>query len=174
MLSADLGSFAAALVDAFIAGRRKPVLPVGRRDEYVALLTRLMASEELLSAYCEAIDAERKSRRVDRMLLELRGEEIPDKEVAANGFVNLTDDQLADFALSSSALQAIAEHLYRDPDLQPGEWLTNAVLLDLRVRANSAGETGFPGAEAVSSLMTHHSRKDSRGTCRSPNEGDLS
>ena len=48
------------------------------------------------------LDAELEAREVGGVLLELPGEEIPDAEIFANGFVNLSPDQLADFALSSA------------------------------------------------------------------------
>ena len=142
--SADVAELVTELIDAFVAGGgKKPVMPPGRRDDVIALLTRLMANEELRAAYCEALDAELEERDARRALLHLPGEEIPDAEIAANGFVNLSPDQLADFALSSAALEAIAEQLYCNPDLQPGDWLAQAVLLDMR-----AGGTAPPGLEA--------------------------
>src|SRR4051794_3889378 len=59
------------LVDAFVTGGKvKPVLPEGRREEVLAVLTRLMVNSPLLDAFTTALDAERRSRAVHKLLLE--------------------------------------------------------------------------------------------------------
>jgi len=122
--SAEFGSLVVALVEAFVAGGNvKPVLPADRRAEVVAVLTRLMGSDRLLADYCDAVTAARERKGVHRLLLMLPDEEIPDGEIAARGFIHLTDDQLADLALSANALRAIFDYLYNSPNAEPGEWL---------------------------------------------------
>src|SRR4051794_17299242 len=89
----------AALFDAFEASdRSKAVLPVGRRDELVRLLTGLMADPDRLDAYCAAVKAERRRRgpEVKIRLLGMDGLDIPDARIAADGFGGLSDDHLAD------------------------------------------------------------------------------
>jgi hypothetical protein len=125
--SAEFSSLVVALVDAFVAdGSEKPALPAGRRGEVIALLTRLMGSGRLLDAYCDAVTSERERRGVHRLLLGLPDQEIPDREIAARGFANLSDDELADFALSANALRAIFDYLYSSPNAEPGDWLARA------------------------------------------------
>ena len=120
------------LVMAFIdLGKVKPVLPVGRRGEVIELLTRLMAARDFFEAYVAALEAELEHREVRLLLLESGGAglDIPDEQIAREGFGGLTDDQLADIAISPEALHAIRDYL-DDPEAVEGEgeWLIKEVI----------------------------------------------
>ena len=96
----------ASLLDAFEAsGRIKAVLPKGHRDEVASLLTRLMADPDALDGYTAVLKAERRRRGpvVESMLIGMDGLDIPDARIAAEGFGGLSDDHLADIALSPEA-----------------------------------------------------------------------
>jgi hypothetical protein len=113
-----------ALFEAFAAAPDgKPAIPRGRRDEVVALLTRLMTDADLCDAYVSTLRTERRRRGVETRLLTLDSPDIPDKQIIAEGFDGLPDDILADIALSPGALEALTVALYHDPqDTPPGPW----------------------------------------------------
>jgi hypothetical protein len=128
-------------------GRAVAALPEGRRDEVITLMTRLMADPERLDGYCSALEAERRRRgpEVELKLIGMDGLDFPDGQIAAEGFVGLSDDQLADIALSPEALRALKETL-DDPQTEPGPWFIDAVLEAEAARPDAA-EQGRRAAE---------------------------
>jgi hypothetical protein len=117
------------LFDSFAgSGMTKVMLPPGRRAEVAQLLTRLMASHELLGAYTAALKAERQRRgeAIEMRLLGMAGLDIEDERIAREGFGWLTDDQLADLALCPEAVGALFEY-FSDPQTEPGDWFYDAV-----------------------------------------------
>ncbi len=115
------------LVSGFVAAG-KPVLPPSRRAEVVELLSRLMARPDLLLAYTAALEAERERRgeAVEVRLLSMAALNIEDERIARDGFAGLSDDQLADLAISPEAVEALNEFL-TDPEVAPGKWFYDAV-----------------------------------------------
>src|SRR5207248_2459241 len=74
------------LVEASVRGGKvKPALPAGRRDEFIAALTRLMVNRPLLEEFKAALTAERRRLGVDDVLLELASPERPVEEIAGRG-----------------------------------------------------------------------------------------
>jgi hypothetical protein len=130
----------ASLMDSFeTAGRIKAVLPEGGRVEVASLLTRLMADPDELGAYTTSLEAERRRRgpEVELTLIGMDGLDLPDARIAAEGFGGLSDDQLADIALSPEALRALKETL-DDPQTEPGPWFIDAVLEAEAARPDAA------------------------------------
>jgi len=125
----ELVNLAAAMVGAFVkAGKVKPVLPEGRREEVVSTLTLLMADPDALETYAAALEDERRrGREVEMQLLGMSGIDIPDARIAAQGFAALSDDELADIALSPEAIHALREYL-DDPETGCGAWLIDKIL----------------------------------------------
>ena len=137
----SLRAMAEAIVFAFVSGgKERPRLPAGRRTEVVELLTPLMGDAGLLDAYFEIITAERKRQGVHDLLFELGDEPIPDT-LALVGFENLSDDQLADFAIDGHALKSIADWLYNSPDIEPGHWFIDAATREPGASGGHAGES---------------------------------
>lgn len=102
----------------------KVVLPPGRREEVVALLTRLMVNGGLCDAYCRAVTGVRKQFGVDLAMDKLAGDgDIPELQIARHGFSGLTDEQLADYTTDPDAINAIFWR-FDDDDLFPelGHW----------------------------------------------------
>lgn len=118
----------ASLLDAFMAaGRTRAVLPPNRRDEVIAVLTRLMADPDALDAYTATLEDERRrrGRDVELRLLGMAGLDIPGDQIATEGFGGLSDDHLADIALSPEAIHAIREHL---DEAECGAWLIDKII----------------------------------------------
>jgi len=118
----------ASLLDAYVAaGRTRAVLPPNRRDEIIAVLTRLMADPDALDAYTATLEDERRrrGRDVELRLLGMAGLDIPGDQIATEGFGGLSDDHLADIALSPEAIHAIREHL---DEAECGAWLIDKIL----------------------------------------------
>ena len=118
----------ASLLDAFMAaGRTRAVLPPNRRDEIIAVLTRLMADPDALDAYTATLEDERRrrGRDVELRLLGMAGLDIPGDQIATEGFGGLSDDHLADIALSPEAIHAIREHL---DEAECGAWLIDKII----------------------------------------------
>lgn len=111
-----------------VAGGSRPAVPPGTHQDLVELLTRLVVNPEFRDAYCRALSAERVRLGVHRSLIAAGDSgDIPELEIARSGFAGLTDEQLVDYAISPSAVNAIAERLY-DGDLLPelGDWFIQA------------------------------------------------
>lgn len=101
------------------------------------MLTRLVVNPELREAYCRALTAERVRLGVHRSLIAAGDSgDIPEQEIARSGFAGLTDEQLVDYAISPSAVNAVADRLY-DDDLLPelGDWLIQAGKRELLVES---------------------------------------
>ena len=127
---AGFRALATGLVGAFVRGGKiKPVLPEGRRDEVVAALTRLLLDTEALDAYAAALDAERRRQGVDLLLLDLPCLDLPDRQVAREGFARLSDDQLADLAIDPVALKVLHRSLVGDlgPEVEASDWWWEAL-----------------------------------------------
>ena len=136
---ADLVVLAVALVEAFVRGGKvKPVLPEGRRDEVVAALTRLMLDTETRAAYGAALEAEQERQGVVLLLLDLPCLDVPDRQVAREGFAGLSDDQLADLAIDPIALEALHRALVGEleAEVEASDWWWEAI---------GQGELQFPG-----------------------------
>ncbi len=120
--------FAEAMVESSIRdGQAVPAFPEGSREEVVSLLTGLMVDRERLDAYAASLRAEQERRDVRLSMLQSDGLDIPDARIAAEGFGGLSDDHLADIALSPEAVEAIRDYL-DDPATEPGAWFIDAVL----------------------------------------------
>jgi hypothetical protein len=123
-------SLIASLLHEFEASdRTKALLPSGRRGEVIATLTHVMADAEAFRAYVAALEGERRrrGREVERQLLGMGGLDIPDAHIAAEGFGGLSEDELADIALSPNALRALREYL-DDPATACGDWLIDQII----------------------------------------------
>jgi hypothetical protein len=103
-----------------------------------------MADHDALEAYCSALEAERQRRGLELELLTIDGLDIPDDRIAAEGFAGLSDDQLADIALSPEAIRAIEEHL-DDTEVEVGPWYFDA----LRVVGDARPEAAENARRAV-------------------------
>ena len=101
------------------------------------LLTSLMADPERLDAYVATLRIEQERRGARVLLLQRDGLDIPDARIAAEGFGGLSDDHLADIALSPEALQALEDAL-DDPETEPGPWFIDAVLEAEAARPDAA------------------------------------
>src|SRR5579883_1332756 len=113
------------LYDAFAASPSgEPVIPPGRREAVVDLLTRVMTDRLLFTAYTELLESERSRRGLLTRLLSRTGPDIPEKAIIETGFVHLSDAVLADLALSPEALGALDELLYGEDalGLEMGDW----------------------------------------------------
>jgi hypothetical protein len=133
-------ALAVTMVEAYVqGGKAKPVLPEGRRDEVVSVLTFLMAAPDGLEAYVAALDAERRRRgpEVELRLLGMAGLDIPDSQIAAEGFAGLDDDHLADIALSPEAICALQEYL-DEPETERGMWFFEGILKVEAARPDAA------------------------------------
>lgn len=100
-------------------------VPVGRRDDVVALLTRAMTRQEFFDQYVGGLRAEigRRSKAYSLRLLTYGSPEIPDAQIVATGFTDLPDEVLADLATSPHALEAVKETLFEDENSgAPGPW----------------------------------------------------
>lgn len=131
--SAYDAAFVAALFDGVdVADPMKAILPPGSRSIAVNLLTRVMASVELRSVYCSALETERARRgsAVEMRLLGYSGLDLREEEIAARGFSGLTDDELADIARSPEAIEALADFV-EDPDTELGVWYVEALIRDV-------------------------------------------
>lgn len=128
--------FATALFDAFIGGGMSgPILPEGRRAEYLALLFGLLADRHRFNAYVAFLKEEQERRGVADTLIWSAEMDIADETLAAGAFEGLTDDQLAGLMISRSMLRATQEFL-DDPDMKVGSWYFDAIL---RVEAERPG-----------------------------------
>lgn len=119
------------------------MLPPGRRDEVVALLTRLVVNDEFRDAYCRVVTATRERLGMDVATAEAADSgDIPDVEIARHGFGGLADAQLADYAVSPAAIEAIADGLY-DDDLLPelGGWFVEAGMREVTVTPEDVERT---------------------------------
>lgn len=104
---------AVELVEAFVrGGKERPVLPAGRREEAIALLTRLMVNPQLLKEYAAGIEAERRRLDVHRVLMELDSSELPVEAIAERGLSPLGDEQLAELAIEPVALACLCDFLW--------------------------------------------------------------
>ena len=110
----------------------KVVLPPGRREEYVALLTDLMAASDICDAYLDALKSELERLEIRFNVQENMDLDIPGEQIAREGFVNVPDENLADIALSPEAIEAVREYLFSEMlDLDKesvGTWFIEAVL----------------------------------------------
>lgn len=112
----------AALFDAFEQAGVLAV-PAGRRVAVVELLTRVMTDPHLFAAYTEWLEVERDRRGLTSRMHALDCPDIPEDRIVAEGFVNLSDDVLADLALSPEALYALEDGFYGvESEVEPGEW----------------------------------------------------
>lgn len=112
-----------ALVNAYVAGGSKhAILPSDSKIKIIGLLTQMMVDPALAATYCQALEWEVNQRgsTVETAWLHRIGLEIREEEIAARGFVGLTDDELADIALSPAAIQALADDFINDPDTKLG------------------------------------------------------
>ena len=110
-------------------------LPSGRRGEVIATLTHVMADAEAFRAYVAVLEGERRrrGREVERQLLGMGGLDIPDAHIAVQGFGGLSEDELADIALSPNA-RRLREYL-DDPETACGDWLIDQIIeVELRGR----------------------------------------
>lgn len=118
-----------AVVNAFVAGGSKQaILPSDSKDKIIDLLTQMMVNPVLAAAYCQALEWEIRQRgsTVEMAWLHRIGLEMREEEVAARGFVGLTDDELADIALSPAAILAMADFI-DDPETKLGSWFVEAL-----------------------------------------------
>ena len=120
------------LLDELFAAFRatgKPVLPEGRREEVVRLLTRVVTEPDVYDAYTAALRAgrERLGPEGKRELLTASGPEVPWERIRAEGFAGLSDDVLADLATSPEALQVLDESQFGGEG-EIGKWFFDAVL----------------------------------------------
>jgi hypothetical protein len=100
------------------------------------LLTRLVVNDDLREVYCRAVTAERQRLGVHMAMIEAGDSgDIPDVEIARHGFGGLTDDQLADYAVSPAAIEAIAEALNGNDDLlgHLGHWFVQAGMREMQL-----------------------------------------
>lgn len=119
-----------ALVNAYVAGGSKhAILPSDSKIKIIGLLTQMMVDPALAATYCQALEWEVNQRgsTVETAWLHRIGLEIREEEIAARGFVGLTDDELADIALSPAAIQALADDFINDPDTKLGAWYVEAL-----------------------------------------------
>jgi len=151
----------AALVTALFEGvddsiHKRAVLPSGVRVTVVHLLTRLMANADLRSEFCFALETERARRgdRVEQRLLSHSGLDIREEEIAARGFVGLTDDELADIARSPEAILALADFM-EDPDTELGAWYVDALTRDVALRPRSPDTVRRSKELLHSQIMSH-------------------
>ncbi len=130
----------------------KLVLPPGRRDEVVALLTRLAVNDEFRDAYCRVVTATRERLGMDVATSAAADSgDIPELEIARHGFGGLTDPQVADYAVSPSAIEAIADRLYDDDLLgHLGHWFVEVGMREVTVTPEDVERT----AEMFRNLKT--------------------
>lgn len=122
-----------AIMNAYVAGgSKKAILPLELKDTMIGLLTQMMANFELRSMYCLALETERAERGsgFEKRLLGYAGLDIREDEIAARGFVGLTDDELADFAISPEAIRAVADFVEMS-DTDFGAWYVEALIKDV-------------------------------------------
>ncbi|MFO0849970.1 MAG: hypothetical protein U0871_15650 [Gemmataceae bacterium] len=102
----------------------KPMLPAGAAGRVTAMLTRTMTDPQFGSAYVAALRAERKlrGREVTLRLLRLPCADVSETRVLAEGFAHLSDDVLADLALSAEMLEGLLNVLYDPTTAPPGAW----------------------------------------------------
>lgn len=105
-------------------------LPPGYTPEAVAaLLTRLVADEDRLRAYTDALVAIYKREGVWEHMLRTLPNDLPEEtDIFARGFGHLPPDRLALIALDPYGIAALAGVLREDPDTRPGEWYGHALL----------------------------------------------
>jgi hypothetical protein len=117
----------------------KPVLPEGRREEVVALLTRLMANPDLLDAYAAELRAQRErlGPAAEQRLLGMAGPDIPGEEILHHGFAGLSDEVLADLAICPEALEALDQVHFRG-EQAPGSWFFDALRRENAARPDTA------------------------------------
>jgi hypothetical protein len=92
----------------------------------------LVVNAEFRAVYSRAaVEARRRAGVDHRLDAAADSGDIPEVEIARHGFGGLTDEQLADYAVSAPALNAIAERLNDGDDLLPelGEWFVEAGML---------------------------------------------
>ena len=82
---------------------------------------------DALDAYIATLEDERRrrGRDVELRLLGMAGLDIPDDQIATEGFGGLSDDHLADIALSPEAIHAIREYL---DEAECGAWLIDKII----------------------------------------------
>jgi hypothetical protein len=98
-----------------------------------------MADRDRFDAYITGLNSELEHRDVRLHLLQNGGAglDLPADAIAREGFGSLSDDQLADIALSPEAIEAIQEYL-DDPETEEGDWLTNAISTVEKARPDAA------------------------------------
>lgn len=122
---------ARALVTAFLArGGSAPVVPDGRRNDLITVLTRCLVNPAFRRVYLAALGAE--SERAITRLVAIPSRDVPQDEIAQNGFEKLPDEVLADLALSSGAIHGLALVLTgpvgeEDDSPEPEEWFDEAL-----------------------------------------------
>jgi len=120
----DLAALAAAMVEAYVnSGKRNPMLPAGRREEIIALLHAVMTDPEVFDVYRAALVSEQERQGMRMLLLLYPGLDILEEQIAAEGFGGLSDEQLANIAISPEAIEAVMEHLV-DAEVKCGPWFT--------------------------------------------------
>ncbi len=131
---AQLRELIVAVVAAFVAiGRTKAVLPEGRRNDVVDLLMFLMFDRDARSTYCEYLRAEQETQGVRAVLIRRAGLDIPADVIASEGFARVSDDHLADIALSPEAVEAIEDHLDNE-ETDCGDWRIQGILAVAAIR----------------------------------------
>jgi len=117
---------AGALAAEFVQSGR-PSVPSGRRERIIPLLTGLMADRRRLDNYTESLAIEYERREVGPAAVDRLGLDGRDERIAAHGFSDLPDEQLAALALSPDALEALYEYL-EAPETLSGDWLMDAMM----------------------------------------------
>lgn len=105
---------------------RTPSIPVGRKEALVGLLNRAMVEPETFDRYLATLtnELDRTEMRVPLLLRD--GLDIPEDLIAWSGFSALSDEQLADFAVSPSAVSVIRDYVL-DPETDRGDWFFEAL-----------------------------------------------
>jgi hypothetical protein len=116
----------AVLLDAFEgSGTGMPTMPAGKRNDTIAFLTRMMTDQAFFTTHMQLIrtERERHGAAFKRKLLSHGGYDIPDKQIIREGFSGLSDELLADLAISPEALEALEDVFYGgELDTTPGPW----------------------------------------------------
>ena len=138
---AELASYpalVAALGEAYIAGgREKPLLPDGKRDEVIEMLTRIVVNPALREGYVAELQRHQKQFRWEDTGV---FEDLPEEAIVETGFTTLSDDTLADIACDPVAIEMVHEMLIlkprsRDEAHDSRQWLVDAFTDDLKLVA---------------------------------------